>query len=259
MGIPDFLSIYILGRIERALASVKVGEKHRLRERIIPSPSNLLSGEYMARSRNATRKKYQKLFWLIPVIALIVTAAVLALAILPPPPPATPVMNYQDQIVIQMTNKNGSLLLANIIPDYARYAIGEAGGYWATHTYDSYGVDPQHYPVYMDSPSVSCPIVNEACLFHVKSKTQHQFTLGDFFDIWGQTVGQNNTLGITRVTEQVELKNGTYVNGTFAWQLCTGPVGSATPFTGPYGSLVLQDQMEITLIFYDTTNGVGCA
>jgi hypothetical protein len=205
-----------------------------------------IGGEDLARSRNATRNRYRRLGYLIPIVALVVTAAVLVGAALPPPSsPAA--IDFVDQIVIQITNKNGTQLLPNIIPAYAKTSIGEAAGSWANSTYNSYGVDPQHYPVYMDPPSISC---HSSCLFHVKSKVVHQFTLGDFFNVWGQPLGQNNTVGITRFTNSY---------GTFAWELCVGPTGSAIPFTGPYGSLVLQAQMDITLIFYNNTNGVGCA
>ena len=199
----------------------------------------------MARSRNATRGRYHRLLYLIPIVALIVTLTVLALAIVPPPSSA-PAMDFQDQIVIQITNNNGSQLLPNIMPAYAKYSIGEAGGYWANTTYNNYGVDAQHYPVYMDSPPASCP---SSCLFHVKSKVVHQFTLGDFFSVWGKSLGQNDTVGIPRTTNSY---------GTFAWQLCIGPTGTARPYFGAYSSLVLQPQMDITLIFYNL-NQVGCA
>jgi hypothetical protein len=197
----------------------------------------------LAGPRKPNRKQFSRLIYLIPAIALIGVAIVY----LVPPPSAPAAMNFEDQIVIQMTNNNGTLILPNIMPAYATRPIGEVGGYWATMEFNSYEVDAQHYPLYMDTPSVACP---SSCVIHVKSRVAYNYTLGDFFAVWGETLGENNTVGIPRTTNSY---------GTFAWEMCTGPTGSATPFIGPYGSLVLQSQMDITLIFYNTTNGVGCA
>jgi hypothetical protein len=201
----------------------------------------------LANPRKPNRKKFNRLVYLIPAIALLGVAIVYVVGTLPPPS-APAAMNFEDQIVIQMTNNDGSQVLPNIMPAYATRPIGETGGYWATTEFNSYEVNAQHYPLYMDIPAVACPSVS--CVIHVKSRVNYNYTLGDFFAVWGEPLGQNNTVGIPRTTNKY---------GTFAWEMCVGPTGDDTPFIGPYNSLVLQSQMDITLIFYNTTNGVGCA
>jgi hypothetical protein len=163
-------------------------------------------------------------------------SVVFALTILPVP--STPAaMDFTFQLLIQMSNKDSSQIRA-IAP---ANSIGEAGGFWATTQYNRNGVDPSHYPVYMDSPATACTPV---CLIHVKSRVVHTYTLGDFFTIWGKPLGQNDTLGIPS-------------NGTFQWQLCIGPPGG-NQSSNEWGGLVLQSRMQITLFFYDTT-ALGCA
>lgn len=194
------------------------------------------------------RRRVPRLVYLIPILALAGVILVYALGELPvTSSPAA--MDFVDQFVILYENNNGTMNRALYPPN----AVGEPGGLWATTQYNSYGVDPQHYPLYMDPPTIggqpgACQ-TSGSCLFHVKSKTVHQYTLGDFFNVWGQPIGVNNTVGIKPLTNQY---------GTFGWQMCTGPTGSATP-TDLFGNLVLQPNIDITLVYYNTSNGVGCA
>jgi hypothetical protein len=202
-------------------------------------------GAGLARSHDSAHKRSRKLLYLIPVIALVGTVVVYAMATLPIGSSPTK-MDFTDQIIILMENDFGNQT-RGIVP---KLPVGEAGGYWYSNQYNGYGVDPQHYPLYMN-PALDCVSnVTTSCTIHVKSTIIHQYILGDFFNVWGQSLGQNNTVGVPRVTN-------TY--GTFAWQMCIGPTGSGTPYFQPYGTLVLQPDMDITLIFYNTTNGIGCA
>jgi hypothetical protein len=122
--------------------------------------------------------------------------------------------------------------------------VGEPGGIWQTHQYDSNGIGG-NYPIYLDNPFVNCPS-QAACLFHVKSNIVHKYTLGDFLALAGYpVVSQNDTLGLKR-------------SGNFAWQLCIGPTGQAAP-SFLWGATVLQANMDITLLYYDTVKGFGCA
>ena len=169
-------------------------------------------------------------------MALLAVAVVFAMVVLPAPS-APAAMDYTFHLLIQTSNKNSSQVRA-IAPGNS---IGEAGGYWATTRFNSYGLDPTHYPVYMDSPAIAC---TPGCIIHVKSRVIHAYTLGDFFDVWGQPLGQNNTIGVPS-------------KDTFQWELCVGAVGNNVS-SSEWGGLVLQDQMRITLFFYDTT-ALGCA
>jgi len=57
-------------------------------------------------------------------------------------------------------------------------------------------------------------------------------------------VGQNDTLGLK-------------ASGGFEWQLCVGPTGHAVP-NFQWGAMVLQPDMDITLLYYNTST-LGCA
>jgi len=193
----------------------------------------------LARSKNARAGgrgvKYLK--YAIPLIALVVIGGSYALTLQPTPTyPAA--MNFTFNLLVDVSNKNSTQVSA-IAPGHP---IGEAGGYWATTKYNNDSVDASHYPIYMDSPGIVCTPV---CVMHVKSRVVHPFTLGDLFGVWGQTLGENNTIGVPR-------------NGSFAWQFCVGPPRSAV-ISNEWGSFVLQANVDLTLYFYDTTTGLGCA
>jgi len=196
----------------------------------------------MARSRVAKAggsRKARYVKYAIPLVALLAITVVLAVSVLPAS--QTPAaVDYTFQLLIQVTNKNSSNpQVRNIAPGNS---IGEPGGYWATSQYNSYQPDSTHYPIYMDSPRISC---NQGCLIHVKSRVAYNYTLGDFFNVWGQPVGQNDTISIKS-------------SGSFAWQLCTVSSGTPTART-EWGGLLLAPDLKISLIFYDTAGGLGCA
>jgi len=195
----------------------------------------------MARSKEARRKRPSRLVIAIPLIALAVIGAAYAASIVPPSTPSV-AMDFTAKLLIAESNNSttnqAQRYWAPTIP------VGMPGGIWATHQYDSYGVGG-NYPVYLDNPFYNCPS-QAACLFHVKSNVVHAYTLGDFLAVAGYpVVSQNDTLGLKR-------------NGNFAWQLCVGPTGQAAP-NFQWGSMVIQANMDITLLYYDTVNGFGCA
>jgi hypothetical protein len=195
----------------------------------------------MARSRGMKRTGQSRLVYGIPLIALAVIGAAYAASVWPASSSSV-AMDFTAKLLIAESSNSSSnqaqRYWAPTIP------VGEPGGIWATHQYDSYGVGG-YYPLYMDNPFVNCP-AQAACLFHVKSSVVHQYTLGDFLALAGYpVVSQNNTLGLKR-------------SGNFAGQLCVGPTGHATP-NFQWGAMVLQSNMDITLLYYDTVNGFGCA
>jgi hypothetical protein len=191
----------------------------------------------LARSRDpkvSRRSRYA--YYAIPLIALLGVGVTYALFVLPSP--ASPAaMDFTFNLLVQFSNNNGSAVRA-LAP---AHVIGEPGGYWATSQYNHYGIDTSHYPLYMDDPATAC---KPYCVIHVKSTVVHQYTLGDFFNVWGYPVSRNQTL-----TQK------SY--GNFAWELCIGQGGTASS-NSEWGALVLSPQMDITLFFYDTT-GLGCA
>ena len=192
----------------------------------------------MARSKDNKRKGTSRLVYAIPLVALVLIAAVYAASVLPASSsPAA--MDFTAKLLIAQANTNGTWqrYYAPTVP------VGVAGGIWDTHQYDSWGIN-SHYPIYIDNPNLACP-PQAACLFHVKSKVVHQYTLGDFLALMGYPiVRENNTLGLPS-------------NGNFVWQLCIGPTGHAVPNL-QWGAMVIQPDMDITLLYYNTAN-VGCA
>ena len=174
----------------------------------------------------------------IPLIALAGVLFVYALTVTPAASsPAA--MDYTFKLLIDVTNKQSNQVRA-IAPGGA---IGEAGGSWMSTQYNNDSVDSSHYPVYMDSPSYACTPV---CLIHVKSKIVHTYTLGDFFNVWGQPLSENNTIGIT-------------ASSGFVWSMCLGPDPASASFSHLWGAQPLQSDLDITLYFYDPSGGLGCA
>jgi hypothetical protein len=191
------------------------------------------------------------------MIVIIGFAVIYVVFTLPAPSASAPV-DFTFSLVIQESNNNGSSI-AGIVPSNS---IGEAGGFWATARLNSYSVDPNHYPLYMDRPcavsnataclhSGGCQAVNGAlvppCTIHVKSNQNYTFTLGDFFEVWGHPLGADNTLGITRT-------------GSFIWQMCIG-TGSAARYSNLWRAQSLSSNEEITLFYLNpsNTNTPGCA
>jgi hypothetical protein len=195
----------------------------------------------LARSRStkpAAKRRFRYLAYGIPLLALAIAAGVLVVDLLPVPA-APAVMDYTFKLLVETTNQNGTLAQARA----PKLPVGEPGGYWATSQYNAYGVDSRHYPLYLDDPSVTanCP---GYCVIHVKSRVAHNYTLGDYFAVWGQPLGMQNTVGIAA-----------YQN--FAWQMCIG-LGSAASNSDEWGAYVLQPDVEITLMYHDQA-GLGCS
>lgn len=189
----------------------------------------------MARSRQGQRKKSRNLYYIVPVAAVILTLAVYFLAIAPPGQSQSVAMNYNVQISIQYGSlaQNGSRVFQFVIPS----GVGEPGLAWNVHTFDRYGVGG-YYPLYIDPPSGSQ--YPGYTLIHVVSTVYHNYTLGDFFAVWGMTLGVNSTI------------NKPAANG-WSWSMCVGPQkGSLRP--GHWGNETLINYNTITLL-YDNTGG----
>lgn len=195
----------------------------------------------MARSRTANagaKQRFRYLAYGIPLLALAITAAVLVVY-LTPPAAAPAAMDFTFKLLVETTNKNGTLAQARA----PKLPVGEPGGYWMNSTFNNYGIDVRHYPIYLDNPTLpsNCP---GYCNVHVKSNVVHAYTLGDYFFVWGQPLGMNNTVGVK-----------SYQN--FAWQMCLG-LGSSAINSNEWGSHVLSPDEEITLMYHDFSQ-LGCA
>lgn len=215
----------------------------------------------MARSRSHStgdRKSSRYTLYAIPLI-VIALFAVVFFVLESPPHASNAAVDFTFQFVIQESNNNGTSIAA-IVPSHS---IGEAGGYWASTQYNSYGVDSGHYPIYMDAPcaivtasgclaSGGCRAANNTivppCTVHVKSTKALNYTLGDFFNVWGYSLGANNTLNIPS-------KNN------FIWQLCIGPNPQFARYSTLWGAQPLSTNESITIFYVNPSNQntPGCA
>jgi hypothetical protein len=145
-------------------------------------------------------------------------------------------MNYSVQISIQYASRNSTG--GRVIQYVAPRGAGEAGLAWNSHTYDSNGIECR-YPLYMDAPNQNLPYPGYSQI-HVVSSIYHNYTLGDFFDVWGMTLGQNDTIN-------VKAANGNQ------WSMCVGPSQNAQR-PGLWGKEPLVNYNSITLLF----DNIGC-
>jgi len=189
----------------------------------------------LARSKTTTTsKKGNRLLYLVPVLAVVLTVAVYAIAALPTPS-NPPVMNYTVQLSIQVASvqPNGTRGIQFIIPQ----GVGEAGLSWYAHTYDGNGLQGR-YPLYIDPPAgQGYPGYS---LVHVVSSVYHNYTMGDLFAVWGKSLGQNDTIG-------VQAQNGNQ------WSMCVGPSRSGSR-PGLWGQEPLVNYNTITLLY----DNIGC-
>jgi hypothetical protein len=188
----------------------------------------------MARSRASGRKSRSKYAFTIPIIALVVLASVYVLATNPFATSAKPALDYTFDI--NMARSNGTTI-RYIVPTRA---VGVAGGFWVNHTYDALGVNA-HYPIYMDVPPNPYPGYSAV---HVRSLVNRQFLLGDFFSVWGVSLGQNNTLNIPAANN-------------YTWEMCLVTGQNQVP-SFLWGQQSLSDGIHITLLYYKQGT-VGCA
>ncbi len=155
---------------------------------------------------------------------------------------------------------NISIQISALSPDgttaylYTVYptGVGVSGGTWVSHQFDSYGLNG-HYPLYAEAP----PGWNNSFQFytiHVKSRVVVDYTLIDFFNVWGEPLGQNNTLHYTVPSSSPNYGNDWY------WDMCVRPPGGAVnsavrvPFGG-WANQPLDPGILIILIY----SNHGCA
>ncbi len=119
------------------------------RARLIVDFGDRSGGEGLARSRDAGHSNKRLYYIAVPVLALVLSAAVYFVVSQPAQScqNTTPIMNYSVQISIQVagTNSTGGRGIQFVVPKGA----GEAGLMWNSHTYDAYGLDCKS-PLYMD-------------------------------------------------------------------------------------------------------------
>ena len=147
------------------------------------------------RKREAERlKKRQQMKIWVAVIAFAAGASVVAGAVFLLPPAAPPVDIGPGVVVSQnpMHIHPKLTILTNGVQRTIPSSIGLQGGIWASHDLDHFldlreGAAGSLSPVHThDSSGV----------IHVEAAVTRGFTLGEFFDVWGQPLGPDRTVDL---------------------------------------------------------------
>jgi hypothetical protein len=191
--------------------------------------------------RGGTGQRRRKIIlYSVPFIALSLFLVVYYVATASPPAAE----DFSIPIAIQLEQMyGGSPYISPVLP----VNVGIRGGIWATHQYDSYGING-HYPVFaQEAPGGNLSYA----LIHVKSTVVRTYTLQDFFNVWGQQLSQNDTLGY--VVPVPQSQTGTYASDSF-WELCIQPPGGGAIVQGNWTYQPLTPGEGIVLKYSDS----GC-
>ena len=119
--------------------------------------------------------------------------------------------------------------------------IGEPGGYMYTQQYIADGVGG-NYPLHT---------VDTSGVVYIDSKVVRDYTLGDFFAVWGEPLGVNNTLGF-------KANYSSTLRSPYVWSMCirTSSGGTAVDIPEPaWGAHVIRDKEVIDLVYSQLTCG----
>jgi hypothetical protein len=146
-----------------------------------------------------------------------------------------PVQNFHTLLLVQVVDaKTGQTSVV-----HPRHNVGVPGGIMNTTEFISEGIKG-NYPVHTEDTSSG--------IIYIESRVSRAYTLGDFFQVWGETLGVNNTLG--------QPANYTGRGAPFVWDMCIlEPGQSSATATTDWGTHVLKDRETIDLLYSQT----GCA
>lgn len=181
------------------------------------------------------RSRRRLVLYSVPFLALALLFGIYYIATVSP----SPAEDFTIPIAIQLVQLYyGSAYLSNVLPKY----VGASGGLWYTHQYDSYGLNG-HYPVFaQEAPSGSL----NYSIIHVRSRVIWNYTLQDFFNVWGEPIGIKNTLGYT--TPPAASQNSTTVRygSDWYWDMCVRYNGGGW-VGGLWGNQTLVPGLQIVL------------
>lgn len=194
-----------------------------------------------------TRKRNRVLVYGVPLVAVLLVGTVFALNLNRPPLAAcssgasqTPVLDFTVALSVQIQNVQGNASRFIIPP-----AVGIPGGIWASHQLDKYGTDGRS-PLCTDQPSGGN--YQGYSLIHVRSNSNLTFTLGDFFAVWGQPLGNGTALNSAYILP----KQG------YQWEICIGnPRDTTNIKPGHWANETMVPNKFITLMYFPPS-GNGC-
>ena len=181
------------------------------------------------------RSKWQRrlVFFAIPAVALLIVAV----AVYANYEAGRVAYQAQFDIVIQKRSfdATGQPVVTPISP---AAHIGEVGGYMYTQQYIADGVGG-NYPIHT---------VDSSGFVYIDSKVVRSYTLGDFFAVWGEPLGVNNTLGF-------KANYSSTLKAPYVWSMCIRtPSGGDAPDPS-WGAHVIRDREIIDLIYSQLTCG----
>lgn len=210
-----------------------------------------MAGSKPRASRRGNRRS-RLVFYAVPIIAVVFTAGVLGLSYLRPPPimcsnssSGTLAMDFTVALSIQVVNLGGNQTRFVVPP-----SVGIPGGSWANKTLVGYGTNDIS-PLCMDTPAAGAQYAGFSSI-RVRSTAVLNYTLRDFFNVWGEPLGRNNTdLTLSSV---VQARQG------YVWQMCIGnPTAPNNLRIGNWLFEPLVTGKFITLVYYNQNSQYpGC-
>ena len=205
------------------------------------------------RRLRGSKKQGRLLLYAVPIIAVVMTAGVLGLSYLRPPQimcsdkaTGSLKMDFGVALSIQIVNNEGNQTRLIVPPE-----VGVPSGYWANHTLAGYGTNGIS-PICSDTPAPGAQYQGYSSI-RVRSTQIMNYTLRDFFNIWGQPLGRNAT--------DATLTNG-IVNArpNYTWEMCIGnPTNTSNLTLGNWNVEVLTPNKFITLVYFNHQSSYpGC-
>jgi len=150
-----------------------------------------------------------------------------------------------------------SVQVVNIAGNQTRFIVAQAIGVpvpsavWANHTLDGYGTNGLS-PLCLDAQSGSVQYPGYSSI-HVRSNAVMNYTLRDFFNLWGQPLGRNST-DATLTNGYVQVRPG------YVWEMCIGnPTNTSGLTLGNWQVERLVAGKFITLVYYNNNSSYpGC-
>lgn len=179
----------------------------------------------------------QRLFVAIPVLAIVIIGVLLYANYAYS---QNTTLSFRTFLLIDVQQKG----LSGSVRIYPNGSIGLPGGIMNTTRYLSDGLSGR-YPLYT---------LDKTGVIYVQSTVARAYTLGDFFQVWGEPLGTNDTLNL-------RYYNGSDTCGTSAcspyyWTMCIhDPLSRTDVPNADWGAHVLQDQEIIRLSY----SQIGCA
>jgi len=154
-------------------------------------------------------------------------------------------MDFSNALSIQVVNNLGNQSRFIVTP-----AVGIPGGFWATTVYNEFGTNGR-YPLCSDAPTPGVTYQGYNTI-RVRSTAALNYTLRDFFNVWGQPLGKNDT-DLT-LTSYVVPKPG------YKWQMCLGnPTNPSGLRLGNWTYQLLTPGQFFTLVYYNQNSPYpGC-